>query len=82
MNKTIEDYVVKARAAGMNDSQIKQKLTEAGWVPEQVEPILIALSQTDQQPTQTQPQPGMSKQHLSIRRLPDLFMDYVWKKIF
>ena len=80
MDKSIEQYIEKSRASGMADQDIKEKLVKAGWVPEDVDAILIAT--TGQPPVAAAPQaPGKEhKAHFSIRAVPDKLMDAVFKR--
>lgn len=80
MSESIEIYIKEARASGMEDSRIKEMLEKAGWLSEQIDPILNAVS-TDPDAEQAATAEG-AKQHFSIRKIPDLFIDYVWSKIF
>ena len=87
MSKDIENYVQEARRAGMSNSAIVEKLSAAGWVKSEVEAVILAIDtnssgpQASSAPQQIQQQSG-PKQHLSIRKLPDMFMESIWKKLF
>lgn len=78
MSEAIEKYISDARKSGMEDARIKEMLEKAGWLPEQIDPIITAVSSKAEQPATAEDDP---KQHFSIRKLPDLFVDYVWNKI-
>ncbi len=77
--KSIETYITDARKSGMADAGIKEQLLKAGWVEDQVNPILSAMTENTKHEAVESTGP---KQLFSLRKLPDMFIDYVWKRIF
>ena len=69
----------------MTDEKIVEKLSAAGWVESEVKAVILAIDTNNMSTQPTQPQQMQQqgpKQHLSIRKLPDMFIESVWKKLF
>ena len=80
MSQSIEEYIQKARKSGLNNQQIKDNLTKAGWLPEKIDPILAAVPEATEESVASpqNPQSAGPQAHFSLRSLPDKAMNYMW----